>query len=235
MANRKPKRSASATERRAARRAPYDKVLIVCEGTKTEPSYFRDLIKFHDISSVNVRISGECGAAPTSVVEYAIALAQSEANSGEPFDRVYCVFDRDSYHLATQKKVYQAALARIEEQNQEKLVFYAGNSVPSFEYWLLLHFCETHKPFAAQGNKSVGDVVLKELKKYWPNYEKGLLRPYQYLKTSLPNGEAIAIERARKALKHAQLVGDANPSTKVHELVEYLIHIKDPQDTSQAD
>lgn len=53
------KRKASATERRAAQRAPYDKVLIVCEGSKTEPNYFRDLIKLHDISSVNVRISGD--------------------------------------------------------------------------------------------------------------------------------------------------------------------------------
>ena len=222
------KRKASTTERRAARRAPYDKVLIVCEGEKTEPSYFRDLIKFHDISSVNVRISGACGSAPTSVVEYGMKLAQAEAKSGEAFDRVYCVFDRDSYHLAKQKKVYQAALALIDLQNQGEQVFYACNSVPSFEYWLLLHFCESRQQFAAQGNKSVGDMVLKELTKHWPDYEKNLLRPYQYLKKMVPSGEKEAIARAKLALKQAMAVGDENPSTKAHELVEYLIHIKSP-------
>lgn len=223
------KRKASATERRAAQRAPYDKVLIVCEGSKTEPNYFRDLIKLHDISSVNVRISGDCGTTPTCVVEYGMELAQAEAQSREAFDRVYCVFDRDSYHLDDQGKRYQAALALIEQQNQTKQVFYACNSVPSFEYWLLLHFCESCQQFVAQGKKSVGDMVLKALKEHWSNYEKSLLTPYQHLKRIAPDGEKDAIARAKRALKRAIAVGDENPSTKAHELVEYLLNIKTPK------
>ncbi len=215
------KRSAHSTERRAARRAPYDKVLIVCEGEKTEPSYFKDLIKWHDISSVNVRVSGDCGSAPTSVVQYALDLVSRE--HGEPFDRVYCVFDRDSYHLETQNKVYQTALAQIAAMQDG----YAINSVPSFEYWLLLHFCESRQQFAAQGKKSVGEMVVKALKVHWPSYEKGASQPYHYLKRIVPQGEAAALARAKQALKQAKAVQDDNPSTKVHELVEYLIHIKD--------
>lgn len=36
-------RPPSSFQRRAARRAPYAKVLIVCEGEKTEPNYFKGL------------------------------------------------------------------------------------------------------------------------------------------------------------------------------------------------
>jgi hypothetical protein len=225
MATRKStsKRTAHSTERRAARRAPYDKVLIVCEGAKTEPTYFKDLIKWHDISSVNVRVSGDCGSAPTSVVQHALELAKDEGKYGEPFDRVYCVFDRDSYHLETQNKVYQTALAQMEAMQDG----YAINSVPSFEYWLLLHFCDSRQQFAAQGKKSVGEMVVKALKAFWPTYEKGAPQPYHFLKKTVPDGEAAALVRAKQALKQAHAVQDENPSTKVHELVEYLIHIKD--------
>jgi len=34
-------------KRRKSVRAPYDKVLIVCEGEKTEPNYFNDLRQHH--------------------------------------------------------------------------------------------------------------------------------------------------------------------------------------------
>ena len=33
-------KSAEQLERRKAKRSPYEKVLIVCEGEKTEPNYF---------------------------------------------------------------------------------------------------------------------------------------------------------------------------------------------------
>lgn len=145
-----------------------------------------------------------------------------EGAQGEAFDRVYCVFDRDSYHLAAQNKVYQTALARI----ANSLNFFATNSVPSFEYWYLLHFCETRQQFAAQGKKSVGDMVEKELKKYWPDYEKGMSRPYESLKKILPAAQEQAIERSKRILAQAQADGDENPSTRVHELVEYLLNIK---------
>ena len=38
-------RTAELHRRRVARRAPYDRVLIVCEGAKTEPNYFKWLRK----------------------------------------------------------------------------------------------------------------------------------------------------------------------------------------------
>ncbi len=226
----KHKRQPAQTARRGPTRASYDKVLIVCEGQKTEPNYFRGLIKWHDISSVNVHISGDCGAAPTSVVQHGLDLYAAEKKKGEPYDRVYCVFDRDSYHLASQGKVYQSAkeLIRLAMPGD---VFFSANSIPCFEYWLLLHFCETTQAFAKQGKVSVGGMVEKKLKEYWLGYSKGLPDAYARLKKMAPLGEVLALERAQRVLKAAQANVDENPSTKVHELVAYLIAIKNPEKT----
>ena len=48
--NRKP-RGARELKRRDHTRAPYDKVLIVTEGKKTELEYFNDLKKYYRINS----------------------------------------------------------------------------------------------------------------------------------------------------------------------------------------
>lgn len=228
--NLKQRRQPGQTGRRAPMREQYDKVLIVCEGKKTEPNYFRGLIQWHDISSVNIHISGDCGSAPPSVVTHGIDLYRAAQELGEPYDRVYCVFDRDSYHLPSQNKVYQQALDQI-QRAMPASVFFAANSVPSFEYWLLLHFCDTRQTFVAQGKASVGDMVEKALRKYWVDYEKAMLQSYSQLKKLAPQGEAQALIRAARGLLAAQAVGDDNPSTKVHELVGYLIKIKEPKNS----
>jgi hypothetical protein len=47
-------------QRRQARRAPYEKVLIVCEGGKTEPNYFTELRDHYELIDrcINNRILG---------------------------------------------------------------------------------------------------------------------------------------------------------------------------------
>ncbi|EEV0091318.1 RloB domain-containing protein [Escherichia coli] len=53
-------------------RAQMKKILIVCEGEKTEPAYFTDFIKHCRISTASiVEISGECGSSPMNVVSWA--------------------------------------------------------------------------------------------------------------------------------------------------------------------
>ncbi|MNC80456.1 hypothetical protein D3C75_1332440 [compost metagenome] len=48
--------------------------LIVCEGKKTEPEYFNDLRNYERLASITVKVCGECGSAPISVVEHALQL-----------------------------------------------------------------------------------------------------------------------------------------------------------------
>lgn len=90
---RKAKR-AEALRREAQKREPYDLVLIVCEGGKTEPKYLQELRDAFKLSTANIRIAGdECGSSPRSVVDYALTTYRKE----KKYNRVFCVFDKDRH------------------------------------------------------------------------------------------------------------------------------------------
>ena len=204
--------------RRQPLRASYDKVLIVCEGEKTEPLYFRELIDHYEIHSANVRISGDCGSDPVSVVEHGLKLYHEEKSSTSgAFDRVYCVFDRDA-HPPTK---YQQALDKVAGA-KPKGVFFTATSVPCFEYWLLLHFSYTTAPYSAVGGVSAGTAVLKALQAVWPEYTKA--SPGVFI--SLLDQLEFAKANAARVFEEARKNHTDNPTTRIHELVEYLQNIK---------
>ena len=73
------KRKAKSVEdvrRQKASRESYDKVLIVCEGQRTEPLYLTEVKDHFEINSANIRITGDCGFDPVSVFKYAFQLYQ---------------------------------------------------------------------------------------------------------------------------------------------------------------
>jgi hypothetical protein len=209
------KRKARKLERSKPKLAPYDKVLIVCEGSKTEPSYFQELIDHHEINTANVQVYGSCGSDPMSVVNHALQLYREEKDKGDPYDRVYCVTDRDAH------PEFDGAMRKLEAQKPSS-VFYATVSIPCFEYWLLLHFTYTRAAFTSVGRVSMGDAALDALKAYWPEYAKGRVGTFAFLHDLL----AFAQANANRGLEDAQRTASDNPSTNVHELVEYLQNIK---------
>lgn len=211
------KRKAKETKalaRKKEKRASYDKVLIVCEGEKTEPNYFNELKQHFEINSANIAVDGSCGSSPKSVLQRAEQLYKVEERKGDPFDRVYCVFDKDSH------ETYDATIEKIKNK-RPKNVFIAAVSVPSFEYWLLLHFNYTTQPYAATEKLSTAGVVLKQLKKYMPEYEKGQRDVFNSLFDKLQFATANAV----RAKKQAESNHSDNPSTTIHELVSYLADI----------
>lgn len=218
---RKAKRIEDVTRRKASR-APYDKVLIVCEGEKTEPLYFSEIKDYYEINSANISITGECGSDPVSVVTHALRLYQDDKNKDEAFDRVYCIFDQDSYNLPPNK--YQQALAKLAGA-KPKGTFFAITSVPCFEYWLLLHFVYTTAPLSSVGGVSIGAGVLQELHNVWPEYTKALEGTFASRLPELEFAKANAI----RSLEEAKRNHTDNPSTRIHELVDYLQHIKSPK------
>lgn len=195
------------------------KILIVCEGEKTEPEYFNDLIQFHRLTTASIKVTGDCGSSPTSVVNYAKELFKIEQEKNEPYDYVYCVFDKDS-HVD-----YQAALSQLGSLNP-KGVFVTINSVPCFEYWLLLHFTYSRKAFANTKRKSCGAQMLEELKKFFPTYEKKKAGVFTALNKKLPD----ALRNCERANKSAADEGSDNPTSKVDSLVKALIKIRDDFD-----
>jgi hypothetical protein len=72
-------------ERKLNRRASYDRILIVSEGTKTEPHYFREIRSTYRLHTANVQVMPcETGTAPIQVVTYAHDLFIA----GDPHKRI---------------------------------------------------------------------------------------------------------------------------------------------------
>lgn len=152
--------------RKASQRKPYDRVLILCEGTKTERNYLQDLVDDCKLGSANIQVKPSPDTCPLKLVTY--ALQQCE---GEDYDRVYCVFDKDTHHH------YESALQEIKKH----AFLYSAQSVPCFEYWLLLHFECSTKPYGP-ARKSPGEAALSDLKKKMPGYKKGNTGVYHKIK-----------------------------------------------------
>lgn len=201
--------------RRKSKRSSYEKVLIVCEGEKTEPNYFNEQVNHYKLNSANVAIDGKCGSSPKSVFERAKELAQIEERRGDAYDRVYCVFDKDSH------ETYAQTLVDI-DSFESNSIFIAVTSVPCFEYWLLLHFQFSTKPYHASGKSSIADQVIKDLKMFIPHYSKGDDAMFTQLLDQLDFAKQNAI-RANEAASNNHT---DNPTTLVHELVEYLQNLK---------
>lgn len=202
--------------RRQPARAAYAKILIVCEGEKTEPYYFQEIIDYYKIHTANVHISGKCGSDPVSVIKHGFDLFKKEKEAKEgPFDHVYFVFDRDGHAN------YQQALDMVNGSRQKE-VFRVANSVPSFEYWLLLHFVLSTAPFSAVGGVSSGAAVLKALEAYMPNYAKASRNTFKNL------FEKLETAKTNAELANAEAIANStdNPSTYVHKLVTFLQKIK---------
>jgi len=208
-------RESKRLERKKAKRSAYEKVLIVCEGEKTEPNYFNELIQFYELNTANVAVDGTSGSSPRSVYERAVKLSDNEAKKGDPYDRVYCVFDKDKH------ETYNETLKKISNK-KPKGKFYYAVSIPCFEYWLLLHFKYTTSPYAAIPGSSVGHAALKDLKKHMPEYEKGSNNNF----VKLINKLDFAKENAAKSMNDAINNSTDNPSTNIHILIEYLQNIK---------
>jgi hypothetical protein len=175
--------------------------LIICEGSKTEVGYFEDLRNALNLSQENVQIQ-HVDTSPKKIVEFALG-ACSKKRARQWFDEVFCVFDRDN-HCS-----FDEAVCQINAHKKLNAI----TSTPCFEFWLLLHFGYTDKPFNGTPNKSIGDHAKAELKLKpgFENYEKSD-SVYKKLSDKTEN----AIRNAKKLEKSSH---GENPSTQVHLLV----------------
>lgn len=205
-------KAAEAHSRKKASRKPYERILIVCEGEKTELLYFTALRRALGLHPANVVIADKKrGLDPASLVAYAL----EELKKDPDFNHLYCVFDQDKH------TTYEAALDRIRALKPKGGAhIHAITSIPCFEVWLLLHFEYTTKPFQAPAGESNCALVLAELRKgdRLPGYEKG----GRYIFAGIAERLATAVHNARKLDEHHTGIGTDNPSTKVYVLVEKL-------------
>ncbi len=200
--------------RRIPVREPYAKILIVTEGAKTEAAYFNGMVRHHRLSSANIVVVGQ-GADPKKVVDVALQLKRKEAKLGDAYDRVYCVFDFNGH----------ASFESASDRARRGGLFLA-RSWPCFEYWLLLHFRYSRKPYRADGTRSSCDQCIRDLTREMPDYSKAQAGVFETLSDQVEDAKA----RAKLARDDVQHAGDANPSTEVHLLVAFLQCLNaDPQ------
>jgi len=200
-------------KRREAFKEPRKSVLIVCEGEKTEPKYFRMLTSNLRLVMVEVKIVGE-GAAPINVVDRAIELRGERKQLAKKsitkaaYEVVYCVIDVEA-------PVPHESLARaIDKAKGNKLDVILSN--PCFEYWYILHFRKTSAPFNT--SRDAKSALGQEHSAYCEG--DTTIFKVIYDKTS------DAIKHSKEVLKeqhnNAEDLRNYNPSTHVHRIVEYL-------------
>lgn len=111
-------------------------VVVVCEGTTTEPQYIEALAaepEVRHVAAVDLRLeAADEGEVPLTLVRRAIAIERRAKKEGGEVDEIWCVFDvewprnhpnlREAMTLAESNGIHLAV------------------SNPCFEIWLILHF-----------------------------------------------------------------------------------------------
>ena len=218
---RKP-RDAKSLRRRDPRRDSYEVAIILGEGEKTEPNYFREMRDDLQLNPRNIQVL-DCGGGrdPNTLVDKALEAYEKDPET----DRIFLVFDRDN-HTTYDKALERVAAYARRKRNPIPLV--AITSTPCFEVWLLLHFQYTTRPFDyavgpnMKGKKrSACDDVVGLLKRHLPKYEKKDQSIYGQTKGLLDQ----AMVNAECLTRHNRATGTVNPSTRVHRLAAYLTAI----------
>ena len=121
----KDHRSASLTRRQSTREVKQS-FLIVCEGVRTEPDYF----KAFRMTAATVKAVGQA-MNTTSLVSKAISIRDADQKKKRTYDQCWVVFDKDDFPA----KDFNEAIT-LAEKNGFKVAY----SNQAFEYWFLLHF-----------------------------------------------------------------------------------------------
>jgi hypothetical protein len=207
--------------RKQNQRASYDRVLIVSEGSKTEPLYFKEIKNTYRLRTANVEVHPcALGTEPIQVVRYAEQLFEKgvphKRVPAKGFEKVFAVFDRDdhqSYFDAL--KIAESLDRKLRNDANQHVSFRAIASVPCFELWLLLHFEDVHHLLHR-------DEILRRLKQHMPSYSKGAGQSFAATKQCLN----LAAQRAKNLNTLSSAFDDTMPSTAIVDLVTLLVELE---------
>ena len=209
-------------EKRGQRRRKIKPViLIVTEGSQTEPKYFehyRNRQTNIDIRVVGSRTSG--GETDyLSLIRKAVEYQNKNQISVSEGDSVWVVADGDvNYNNPDPITAKDSLLSKARKMADAKGIHIALSN-PCFEFWYLLHFQYTTKFFKDY------PAVKNALTTYLPDYEKA-----GDVYNQLAEHTAIAIQTAKRVEQY-HLQNDSrkpfgiavNPFTDIYKLVESLL------------
>lgn len=188
--------------------------LIICEGEKTEPNYFKGLRNDLPVGTLviaDMTIEGT-GRNTESLIDFTIKY---RGKSSRNFDSVWVVFDRDSF---------------TEEQFNNAIIKAKNNDIKSawsneaFELWFLLHFQFVNSRMPREDYQGYLEREIKKASKKEYQYKKNDLNTYAILKEYGNQQQAINWSQKLRALHNDEKHANHNPCTLVDLLVEELFN-----------
>jgi hypothetical protein len=198
----KDHRTANLSRRQGVREVKQS-FLIVCEGEKTEPDYF----KAFRMTAATVKAVGEAMNTMT-LVNKAISIREADKAKKRFYDQCWVVFDKDDFPA----KDFNQAIKYAEKNG-----FQVAYSNQAFEYWFLLHF----NLYQGRNHRN----------QYKNMLEKLIGMPYSKTEGSGAVMYNLLLVRQGQAIKNSETVlaeiSHGNPaeeesSTTVHKLVKEL-------------
>lgn len=123
---------------------------------------------------------------------------------------VFAVFDADVASWDEKERAKLETMRRKYAKNPDVLIC---DSLPSIEYWFLLHFADVHRLFPTSQS------VIKELVKFLPGFDKSK----SYLENPGWVEELCAGERLQSALKSASRSGIGQSYTNIPKVMEKIL------------
>jgi len=202
--------------RRPPSRNIAQKILIACEGSKTEPIYFNSIRNDLRSPTLNIIVlPHQSKTDPRSIIERLIEERQQRKDNQQwsKEDNAWAVFDGDE-HIEKSLANWQSA---IERAKSKKINLAITN--PCFELWYLIHF-QDH--FA----QITRDSLMNLLKKHIADYDKSMCLYPNPLK--LLTEQAIQrAEKITKQIERNELDEHSNPCCNgLHKLISSLLNLE---------
>jgi len=193
--------------------------IILCEG-ETEENYFKGLVtqdKYRrQFASISVDIFKPKDHSPLGLINKAKEKIKDAKREKNPYDFIWVVFDKDGH--ANIPGAFEIARAN----NPEIQIAF---TIPCFEYYVLLHFEKTSKPF-----KKCDDVI-SQIKKesYLVDYEKAS-NIFKLLEGNMKNGLTNSkwiIDKFQEDLDNGERIYNLSAYSNIHDLVIFLYSLLD--------
>jgi len=170
-----------------------DRFLIVVEGEQTERRYFEDLCGKLHFSPAKVIVEHP-DSDPLNMVEEAIRLRNAEEKREQvreiaAYDQAWVVCDRETKYHHRKGRLQEACVLALQSH------IHMAVSIPTFEYWLLLHHAFSRSALA---DCAAAEKALSELQ---TNAGREA-----YSKTTYPLAFYVEKEALNQACNHADRI-----------------------------
>jgi hypothetical protein len=196
--------------RQKASRDGMPSILIVCEGRETEPNYIAGLCaaKRINLAAVDIRL-GDTATNAAALVRKAQRIFKADRD----YDRVFVVCDDDGVGLAEARRLSKQKLTRTD---RKRITVELIASRPSFEFWLLLHFEYSARPYRS------GAEVTTDLRRHLTSYDKADREIFGAVAAGLDH----AITGAARLNSELAATDSTSPDTDFPQLVLQLLAMR---------